>query len=112
MAFLKNNKQFAGSMIPLKRTASDIFITVINNFLAKKKSVNYNDLVATILKAFQKLGCNMSIKIHFLFSHLDIFPDNLGGGSDKQGDQFHQDIKVMEERYLGKWDVNMIADYC
>lgn len=112
MAFLKNNKQFAGSMIPLKRTAWDIFITVINNFLDKKKSVNYNDLVATILKAFQKLGCNMSIKIHFLFSHLDIFPDNLGGRSDKQGDQFHQDIKVMEERYLGKWDVNMIADYC
>lgn len=61
MAFLKNNKQFAGSMIPLKRTAWDIFITVINNFLDKKKSVNYNDLVATILKAFQKLGCNMSI---------------------------------------------------
>ena len=54
----------------------------------------------------------MSIKVHFLFSHLDEFPENLGTVSDEQGERFHQDIKVMEERYQGRWDVNMIADYC
>ena len=54
----------------------------------------------------------MSIKIHFLHSHLDKFPSNLGAVSDEQGERFHQDIKVMEERYQGRWNINMMADYC
>ena len=41
----------------------------------------------------------MSIKVHFLQSHLDRFPENLGDFSEEQGKRFHQDIKVMEERY-------------
>ncbi|UYV66594.1 hypothetical protein LAZ67_4002243 [Cordylochernes scorpioides] len=32
--------------------------------------------------------------------------------SDEQGERFHQDIKVMEERYQGVWDYIMMADYC
>ncbi|UYV63953.1 hypothetical protein LAZ67_2006122 [Cordylochernes scorpioides] len=48
------------------------------------------------------LGCNMSLKIHFLHSHLDFFPDNLGAVSDEHGERFHQDISGMEKRYQGK----------
>ena len=44
----------------------------------------------------------MSLKIHFLHSHLDFFPDNLGDVSDEQGERFHQDISVIEIRYQGK----------
>ena len=108
---MKNDKQFAESMTLLERTTCDMFITVINNFLDKKKSVNCKDHVANMLKAFQKLGCNMRIKVYFLFSHLDRFPHNLGDVSDKQSERFHQYIKVMEEQYLGRLDVNMITDY-
>ena len=54
----------------------------------------------------------MSIKIHYLFSHLDRFPENLWELSEEQGERFHQDIKVMEERYQGRWDTHMMADYC
>ena len=59
----------------------------------------------------EALGCNMSIKLHFLHSHLDKFPENLGAVSDEQGERFHQDLKTMEERYQGRWDVHMMADY-
>ena len=52
-----------------------------------------------MLSKFQSLGAKMSIKIHYLFSHLDRFPENLGELSEEQGERFHQDIKVMEERY-------------
>ena len=38
----------------------------------------------------------MSLKLHFLDSHVEYFPDNLGEYSEEQGDRFHQDIKVME----------------
>ncbi|GBP39303.1 hypothetical protein EVAR_20531_1 [Eumeta japonica] len=40
----------------------------------------------------------MSIKLHYLRNHLDKFPDNLGNYSEEQGERFHQDLKVMEER--------------
>ena len=54
----------------------------------------------------------MSIKMHYLHSHLDRFPENCGDASDKQREQFHQDIKGMERRYQGKWSSSMLADYC
>ena len=65
-----------------------------------------------MLRNFQALGAIMSIKLHYLFSHLDYFPDNLGDVSEEQGEQFHQDIKIMEERYQGSWDAYMMSDYC
>ncbi|GFW53761.1 uncharacterized protein TNCV_3938551 [Trichonephila clavipes] len=54
----------------------------------------------------------MSVKVHLLYSHLDYFPENLGAVSEEQGERFHQDIKEMERRYQGRWNVNMMADYC
>lgn len=50
--------------------------------------------------------------MHFLHSHLDYFPANLGAVSDEHGERFHQDISVMENRYQGKWSSIMLADYC
>lgn len=54
----------------------------------------------------------MSLKIHFLHSHLDFFPDNLGDESDEHGERFHQQMKEMERRYQGVWDEAMMGDYC
>ena len=54
----------------------------------------------------------MSIRVHYIHSHLNRFPENLGDLSEEQGERFHQDIKVMEERYQGRWDNHMMADYC
>ena len=61
--------------------------------------------------SFADIGANMNIKLHFLHSHLDRFPENCGDYSDEQGDHFHQDIKVMEDRYQRCCDQRMITDY-
>ena len=53
----------------------------------------------------------MSLKIHFLHSHLDFFPENLGDVSDEHGERFHQKIKTIEQRYQGFWDERMLGDY-
>jgi hypothetical protein len=53
----------------------------------------------------------MSLKMYFLFSHLDFFPLHCGAASHQHGEQFHQDISVMEHRYSGKWSVAMLGDY-
>ena len=54
----------------------------------------------------------MSIKLHFLYSHLDRFPESLVKLNDEQGKRFYQDISEMEVRYQGRWDAAMLADYC
>ncbi|CAD6216765.1 GSCOCG00012892001-RA-CDS [Cotesia congregata] len=42
------------------------------------------------------LGCFMHLKLHYLHSHQDHFPENLGDYSEEQGERFHQDISEME----------------
>ena len=54
----------------------------------------------------------MSLKIHFLHSHLDFFPPNLGDVSDEHGERFHQDICQMEKNYKGQWNPSMMEDFC
>ncbi|GBP46405.1 hypothetical protein EVAR_36387_1 [Eumeta japonica] len=88
------------------------FVLVVENFLGNHKAPNYEEIVQNMLTNFQTLGANMSIKLHYLRNHLDKFPDNLGNYSEEQGERFHQDLKVMEERYQGRWDCHMMADYC
>ena len=77
-----------------------------------KKANNYETLVTNLLSTFHSLGCNMSVKLHFLYSQFDRFPENLGTVSDEQGDRFHQDLKTIKERYQGRRDKYMMADYC
>lgn len=88
------------------------FVSVVRNFLGNNRAENYEELVQDMLANFRNIGANMSIKVHYLHNHLDKFPANLGDFSEEQGERFHQDMRVMEERYQGRWDIHMMADYC
>ena len=85
---------------------------MIREFLGNTKTSNYRNLVDMMLENFQALDGRISIKLHYVFSHLDYFPENFGDVSKKQGEGFHQDIRTMEERYQGRWDSHMMTDYC
>ena len=82
---------------------SFVLVEVTEKFLGNKKADNYHVLVTTMLFGYCDLGCKMSIKLHFLHSHLDEFPNNPGAVSDEQGKQFHQNLMTMEHRYQGRW---------
>ena len=69
--------------------------SVITNFLGNNSCEEYGKEVDELLKNFQKLGARMSVKMHFLQSLLDYFPQNCGDVSEEQGGRFHQDIRVM-----------------
>ena len=97
-------------MNPIEAKAWMDFTNVIKDFLANKKTDNYKKLMAELLPSFQDWGCIMSIKVRFLESHLDSFPENLGSVSDEREERFHQDI--MECCYEGHLDIHMMADYC
>jgi hypothetical protein len=80
--------------------------------LGNRRAQNYEELVNNLLQSYQKLGCNTSLKIHFLHSHLDFFPENCGAVSDEHRERFHQEISSMEKRYQGKWNCALLADCC
>ena len=65
-----------------------------------------------MLQNYQEMKVNMALKIHILQFHLDFFPENLGAVSNEHGEKFHQSIAEIEKRYLGKWSVNALVDYC
>jgi hypothetical protein len=88
------------------------FREVCEGFLGNFKDSSYKLHISHLLTNYKNMGCNMSLKIHFLHSHLDFFPQNLGDLSDEHGEKFHQDIAGMERRYQGRWDPKMMGDYC
>lgn len=109
---LLNDAEFEDRLNLLEWAAWKSFVSVVRGFLGNNKEENYIELVHDLLKTYKTLGCRMSLKIHFLHSHLDFFPQNLGAVSDEQGERFHQDLHIMEERYQGRWNPAMMGDYC
>ena len=106
--------EFTAYMMDTEYDAWQSFVSVVKGFLGNRRDYNYVNLVNRLPESFHKLGCNMSIKVQFIFyiATLDGFPANLGDVSDEQGERFHQDIQTMEERYQGRYDTKMMADYC
>ena len=103
---------FKQQLQPLELVAWDAFVSVVQNFLGNHRAENYEELVENLLTAYRDMGCRMSLKVHFLHSHLSFFPPNLGAVSDEQGERFHQDILGMESRYQGRFDSSMMGDFC
>ena len=93
---LMQDKQFDEDLNETERNAWLFFKRICKDFLGNHKAANYQDVVQGLLTSYKAMGCNMSLKIHFLESHLEFFQENLGEVSDEHGERFHQDILDME----------------
>lgn len=109
---LLTDPSFVETMNEKEKEAWVSFKDVVRKFLGNTKDPNYKTIVQRMLAAYKAQGCKMSLKVHFLNSHIDYFPENLGAYSEEQGERFHQDVRDIERRYQGRWDVTMLADYC
>ena len=69
---------------------------VVKKFLGNIKDFLYKETVRNMLDKFKLLSCKMSLKLHFLASHLDCSPPNLGAVSEEQGERFHHDLKDVD----------------
>lgn len=103
---------FPTLLSPIEKRAWMGFISLCKNFLGRNKSSNYIEVVNEFLEAYEEMKCRMSIKVHFLHSHLNAFPENLGKLSDEHGERFHQEISQIESRFKGKSSTAMLANYC
>lgn len=105
------SKELEDKMTDLEKNAWNAFRQVVCGFLGNNRSENYTGLVENLMKHYELLGCRMSIKMHYLHSHLSFFKQNLGDVSEEHGERFHQDILTMEKRYQGHWNAKMMGDY-
>lgn len=63
---------------------------VIDGFLGKKRSKTFKTDIKQMLKYFERVGVNMSLKIHYLHHHLEHFSQQLSTKSDEHGERYHQ----------------------
>jgi hypothetical protein len=71
---LMQDKQFDEDLNETERNAWLSVKRICKDFLRNHKAVNYKDVVQDLLTSYKAMGCNMSLKIHFLESHLNFFP--------------------------------------
>ena len=93
---------FKSTLNRKEKRAWNAFEAVSTGFLGNAKDPEYKKIIKELLIVYKALGCNMSLKIQFLYSHLNFFPLNLGAVCDEQGRRYHQDIFTMEQGYQGK----------
>jgi hypothetical protein len=87
---------FTDTMTEIEEVTWNTLKEVLKTFLGNIKNPLYKEIVRNMLDKFKILGCNMSLKLHSLASHLDYFPPNLGAVSEEQDERFHQDLKDVE----------------
>ena len=107
---LIKDTSFDGALNPAKLSAWLPLPPVIANFLGSRSSSQHQNVVDELMENFHQIS--MSVKMHFLRSHLDYFPENCGDFSEEHGECFQQDISDMTKRYQGQWDVNFLANNC
>lgn len=92
---LMKNESFDNVLNANEKKAWRSVKEVIEGFLGKHRSMEYQRSVLEILDAFEKIK---SLKIHFLHHHLDYFEAQLPTESDEQGERFHQTALPFEMR--------------
>ena len=68
------DRQFDEDLNETERNEWLSFKKICKDFLGNHKAANYQDVVQDLLTSYKAMGCNMSLKIHFLESQLDFFP--------------------------------------
>ena len=83
------SKVLEDKMTTLDREAWRSFRNVVHCFLGRNKANNNEDCLETLLQTYCKLKCRMSLKMHYLHSHLDFFRPNLTDVSEEHGERFY-----------------------
>ena len=96
------SEELEKQMFDLERNAWQAFRMIVEGFVGNHQRDDCAMVVSNLIESYEKLGCRMSLKLHFLHSDLDFFRDNLGNVSEEHGERFHQDIQVMEKRHQGR----------
>ena len=71
---LFEDEEFNTKLNSTKRRARKALENIYGNFLGNEKAENYSETVQKLISSHSAVGCNMSLKLYFLRSHLEFFP--------------------------------------
>jgi len=71
------DKYFPLTMTTLGKMLGRSFTAVVENFFRNFEVLKYHDLSKQLLNSYEQLGCNMSVKVNFLHSHVNYFSESL-----------------------------------
>jgi hypothetical protein len=77
------------TMTIVERNPWEVFRMVLTYFLGKNKYENYLEIVESLIQHYEVLGYRMSVKLHYLHSHLEFFRPDLGDVSEEHDERFH-----------------------
>ena len=75
---LIKNTSFDNALNPAELSVWLSLKSVIVNFLGNHRSSQYWKEVDELMENFRQIGAPLSVRMHFLRSHLDYFPENCG----------------------------------
>ena len=70
------SEELKEQMSDLERNAWQAFKLIAEGFLGNHRRNDYAMVVSNLIISYEKLCCRISLKLHFLHSHLDFFRDN------------------------------------
>ncbi|KAL4714444.1 hypothetical protein ACJJTC_017739 [Scirpophaga incertulas] len=90
----------------IKKLLSDHFLPESMTEIEKEAwdSFKYKTIVQHMLTAYKAQVCKMRLKVHFIHSHIEYFPENLGAYTEEQGERFHQNVRDIEKKDATKED--------
>lgn len=106
------SEEFKQCLTDDQKNAWESFKDVLTGFLGNFRDPDYVNKIDKMLENYEKIGANLSLKMHCLKSHKDVFPDLLGAWSDEHGERFHQEMSDIESRFNGQYTPNMLGEYC
>lgn len=109
---LLNDNEFTESLVEEENVAWDNLKAVLNHVLGINRSEQWRIITENMLESFNKMGVNMSLKVHFLHYHQDQFETQMPSESDQHGERFHQVTAQLEHWYSGKRLNSLLADLC
>lgn len=109
---LLKDDHFDSLLSGVTKTTWHFFRRVSNEFLGNYRAPDYKKLIRGLIHGLRDMEANMSPKVHYLDSHLDLFPDNCGAFSDEHGEFFHQQLAIYENRNPGRLGPTMLAQFC
>ena len=77
--------KFDDQLSEVEKAAWKSFKIVTLNSMVNHKAVKRSGVVANLVQSYKAMGCNVSLKVHFLYSNLDFFPENIRAVSNKHG---------------------------
>ena len=79
------SESLEAKMNETEKEAWQAFRGVVNGFLGNERNQNYKELMKKLIKSYLSMSCFMSVKLHFLCSHLNFFQENLCDFSEEHG---------------------------